>query len=366
MFKKTESQGKCKKLCKEKYIYKRRLGILFLLIGITVILTACRENETQNQKSTQKIESEEDQIKQTQIQESDSKVEHVKETEQVVFDSEQIKGIRVERDGETLLDIQYQPVFYKAYYDYWNMIVPYESTVSVNTEEMYNYYENIVTLFRTWRSVLDDAKNTETQVDKEIDTKSLETPDARISVIFSNDSEEEQSAEIKYEETLCFQAVGDKYQVWPENRQEQVIEIEKENVENCLSQEPFQLILKVPVIVDMTTVSEVEVTSSGKAHILKKAGESWKLDGKKLGQEEFSDIYSMILDIPLIEEAEKIKVKNEPFLQICFHRTSSEAPEIRVNYYEDSGGKMLVEINQKTFFYVSADQVKKLKKTIFL
>ena len=54
-------------------------------------------------------------------------------TDQAVL-SESIRGMSVQKDGEEVFAVSYEPRDYKESYDYWSISIPYHSMPSVNTE----------------------------------------------------------------------------------------------------------------------------------------------------------------------------------------------------------------------------------------
>ena len=49
----------------------------------------------------------------------------------------------IQKDGETVFAVSYEPRAGKESFDYWDISEPYQSTVSVNTEELYRLLDTV-------------------------------------------------------------------------------------------------------------------------------------------------------------------------------------------------------------------------------
>ena len=64
-----------------------------------------------------------------------------REKEDSLLSSSSVRGMVVRKGGGDVLAVFYEPREEKESFDYWDISVPYQSLVSVNTEELYQLFE---------------------------------------------------------------------------------------------------------------------------------------------------------------------------------------------------------------------------------
>ena len=124
---------------------KKKLGIIFLTGILSVVLLAgCgADQEEQSTSEASKEKSTSSSSKANLAVNPEDVAKKLESQENPKFDKEDIRGISVVVDGETVYQMNYTPRDDKESYLYWDMVTPYASTVVVDTEAMYELYEMI-------------------------------------------------------------------------------------------------------------------------------------------------------------------------------------------------------------------------------
>lgn len=289
--------------------------------------------------------------------------EKAKELEQIekpVFIAQDIRGISVVEDEEIAYELNYTPRQDRDSYLYWDLITPYASTMIVNTEEMYTLYEEIASIdFQEAELV---AEETETGI-ADSDTymvlnyfASAKTedgqiqevnPDCSFTLLIGNKTEDAYYCAIKGYETNVFQLCS-------------------EDIENILSVEPYDLILKLPHAINVATVKKVNVSFQNKEYEMTLEGDTYKINGKKTKANVYCDLYSKLMDIMLdgeLKAQDKAKEHTE-YIKLQYFRNIEYAQDYEIIIYELEDGRYTVSINGEEHFFLNREDVKFLEQSI--
>lgn len=280
------------------------------------------------------------------------------------WDTSAVRGLEIRRDGTTVFAASYEPREGKETFDYWDISVPYQSIVSVNTEELYQLFDSVFQMgFHKVEGVsLEEAgiNNSQASIfvaynrEQKSGEKGLEEPTGARTILIGNTDGQGHyymALEGSGEVALVDQALAD----------------------NILNVEPYQYILKLPALISVDTVRKVQILSDEKVHIMEKEGESSKLDGKNVEQGEFQSLYGKLLDIMLSGEIGKDETdsktgeaeeERQPSLTLQFIRNEEGISDIEVKYYERDDQFMSVNVNGKEFFLVEKSSVDDLIENV--
>ena len=140
----------------------------------------------------------------------------------------------------------------------------------------------------------------------------------------------------------------------------------KESVNSLLELKPFNLLLKIPALVNIDTLDSVDMNIGKKTYTMKLDGGDYKFGKKTVKKEKFTELYQAIQSVMLDSEIEETKdaADKEEVLTVTFHRNTEEAPEVTLKYYTYDDTYDSVEINGTEKFLVKAEDVDALVKQI--
>lgn len=282
--------------------------------------------------------------------------------EYTIWDASAVRGLEIQKDGETVFAVSYEPREGKESFDYWDISEPYQSMVSVNTEELYGLFDTIFQL--RWDQTRDIS----------LEDAGIADSDSSVFIAYNR---EQRSGEKGAEDPTGTRTIliGDpdgqgNYYAALEGTEE-VAAIDQTLVDGILNIDPYQYILKLPVLISVDTVEKVQILSDGKTHRMESGDGTWKLDNKSVEQGEFQSLYGKLLDVMLsggiTEKAPgngKSTDKRQPVLTIQFIRNIDEASDIEVIYYEYDECSMSVSVNGREYFLVDKENVHELMKNI--
>ena len=332
-----------------------------LLLGMTAMFTAgaagtavisClvwADEAEQNSETAEEPKAEdaavEEEIADQTDDKTDDKTENtdLKTVEHPRMSVYSIRRFSIVKDGEEVFQIKQEPADYKMDFDYWEITNPYDEIATVNTENMYEMF-GVLAAFDLSNGV--DAANTDTGLDN---TKTYFTVDF-VNTVNDDTAKETQDADATATILIGNTDENGDYYACVKGYEEAVYLLSKESVNSLLELKPFNLILKIPALVNIDTLDSVDM-SIGK---------------KTVKKEKFTELYQALQSIMLDSEVEETKdaADKEEVLTVTFHRNTEEAPEVTLKYFAYDDTYDSLEINGTERFLVKAEDVDALVKQI--
>lgn len=331
---------------------KRQLGLLFIIgLAAAFILTGCgadsKEQETSENGQAERV-----------VVLPEDVAAKLESPENPSFEKEEVRGISVVVDGETVYQMNYTPQNDKDSYLYWDLIEPYASTAIVNTETMYELYEMI--------AGLDLTAATQEQVDA---SQNPEEFDTYITLNYY-DSGDSGSQEIEPDKTVTL-LIGDKqdgqYYCVLKGYEEKALMLDAGFLDSILQLDPYNLILKIPYVVNVATVKEVDITYGGGDYQMTLDGDTYKINKKKVDSEEYLALYSSLMQPMLdgkIPEDETLEEDREPLISIRYIRNMDGVEDYEVHIYPYGEDQYTVSVNGEEHFFLSSEDVETLEETL--
>ena len=270
-----------------------------------------------------------------------------------------IRSFSIVKDGEEVFQIKQEPADYKMDFDYWEITNPYDESATVNTENMYEMFGVLVD-FDLSNGV--DAADADTGLDK---TQTYFTVDF-VNTVNDDTARETQDADAAA--TILIGNTDDNgdYYACVKGYEDAVYLLPKESVNSLLELKPFNLLLKIPALVNIDTLDSVDMNIGKKTYTMKLDGGDYKFGKKTVKKEKFTELYQAIQSVMLDSEIEETKdaADKEEVLTVTFHRNTEEAPEVTLKYYTYDDTYDSVEINGTERFLVKAEDVDALVKQI--
>lgn len=270
-----------------------------------------------------------------------------------------IRRFSIVKDGEEVFQIKQEPADYKMDFDYWEITNPYDEIATVNTENMYEMFGVLVD-FDLSNGV--DAADADTGLDK---TQTYFTVDF-VNTVNDDTARETQDADAAA--TILIGNTDDNgdYYACVKGYEDAVYLLPKESVNSLLELKPFNLLLKIPALVNIDTLDSVDMNIGKKTYTMKLDGGDYKFGKKTVKKEKFTELYQAIQSVMLDSEIEETKdaADKEEVLTVTFHRNTEEAPEVTLKYYTYDDTYDSVEINGTERFLVKAEDVDALVKQI--
>ena len=270
-----------------------------------------------------------------------------------------IRSFSIVKDGEEVFQIKQEPADYKMDFDYWEITNPYDEIATVNTENMYEMFGVLVD-FDLSNGV--DAADADTGLDK---TQTYFTVDF-VNTVNDDTARETQDADAAA--TILIGNTDDNgdYYACVKGYEDAVYLLPKESVNSLLELKPFNLLLKIPALVNIDTLDSVDMNIGKKTYTMKLDGGDYKFGKKTVKKEKFTELYQAIQSVMLDSEIEETKdaADKEEVLTVTFHRNTEEAPKVTLKYYTYDDTYDSVEINGTERFLVKAEDVDALVKQI--
>lgn len=319
----------------------------------TLLLTGCGDAKTT--QSEEKAEA----GKQTETSKLPEKTEPV---ENPAFIQDGIRKVVLTEDGEEIFHLSKEPADYKMDFDYWEILNPYDETMTVNTEEMYGLFDTLCQMnFQTPASIEDG-----------VDT-GLSDSDTSIFLEFVNTQDPEKAKSTLYADAEAEiilgkeDGAGNRFAA-VKGFEDQVYKVPTVLLESVYGLNPYDYILKIPVLVNIETVESIELSVLDKNYKMSVDAQKqeYQFGRKKVEKEDFTTLYQALASVMLAgqPEEEMLKEKNQELLTVTYHRNQDAIPQISVSYYEYDDTYDLVEINDTQKFLVKKADVENLIKQI--
>lgn len=341
-----------------------------LLLGMTAMFTAgaagtavisCPVWADEAEKDLETAEETTAEAEEETIDQTEDKTENtdLKTVEHPRMSAYSIRRFSIVKDGEEVFQIKQEPADYKMDFDYWEITNPYDEIATVNTENMYEMFGVLVD-FDLSNGV--DAADADTGLDK---TQTYFTVDF-VNTVNDDTARETQDADAAA--TILIGNTDDNgdYYACVKGYEDAVYLLPKESVNSLLELKPFNLLLKIPALVNIDTLDSVDMNIGKKTYTMKLDGGDYKFGKKTVKKEKFTELYQAIQSVMLDSEIEETKdaADKEEVLTVTFHRNTEEAPEVTLKYYTYDDTYDSVEINGTERFLVKAEDVDALVKQI--
>lgn len=320
-----------------------------------LLMTGCNgENDREDRVDTKKkIEAE---------SKADTERAEIQMPSDPSFIQSGIRKVILTKNGEEIFQLSNEPADYKMEFDYWEVLNPYDETMTVNTEEMYRLFDALCEFdFQTPVSVADGT-----------DT-GLENSETFISLEFVNTLDEENAKSTKYADSGIEIILGNEdgagYRFAAVKGQpNEVYKLSSDIINAIYNLQPFDYILKIPALIDINTVESIEISAEEKTYKMSVDTEKevYRLGKRQVEKEVFTKLYQELATVMLDKELEAEVKGEKTLLTIVYHRNREDAPDTQVVYYEYEGddAHCLVEINQSQKFLVKKADVETLIKQI--
>ena len=331
------------------------VAVLFLIVVVMIpafVLGGCRKNSGEGMSGNS---SKGNPLKQNLSE--DGKVEETAAAEPLAkdalpsFTEDEVKFVKVEREGKVCYTVGFEPKEDRDPYLFWDMKVPYESYVIVDTEAMFGMFKTFAGI--DWEKAEVVSDNTKNEGKDNVDT-GLDENASKITLDYGKENLTEVVVLVGNE------TKDGKYYCALESNPEKVFLIETFQIDSVLNRKPYDLILKIPYLVDIRTVKKVELEAGKKKVTMSRKDGTYKINGKKVAEDEYGELYQAILQPTItgeIEEEERASLDGEELLTLYFHRNLDGAKDYDVKIFAYDGVKDYVSVNGNTFFFVEKDEV---------
>lgn len=320
-----------------------------------LLMTGCnRENDRENRVDTKKrIEAE---------SKNDAERAEIQMLSNPSFIQAGIRKVILTKNGEEIFQLSNEPADYKMEFDYWEVLKPYDETMTVNTEEMYRLFDALCEFdFQTPVAIADGT-----------DT-GLEDSETFISLEFVNTLDEEEAKSTKYADSGIEIILGNEdgagYRFAAVKGQpNEVYKLSSDIISAIYNLQPFDYILKIPALIDINTVENIQILTEEKNYKMSVDTEKeiYRLGKRQVEKEVFTKLYQVLASVMLEKEPEIDTKEGKPILTVVYHRNRQDAPDIQIDYYEyeEDATHCLVEINETQKFLVKKVDVETLIKQI--
>lgn len=327
-------------------------GILLL-----AMLAGCGQDNGAGEEEIN-LSEQEDQGKQTEENSLERWKSSLREGNPQELMAEAFRGVSVMKDGEVCFAVSYEPRAYKNSFDCWAVSVPYQSMVTVDTEEMYTYFH-----------ILEDMELVPADGITREEAGTGEYTDTVFVAYYSGQTQESGQAEPDRGITFCFgdQDENDDYYVEAGGK---LWIAQKAAVEELFAVNPYMYILKVVNVVHLETVSKILIAFDGDSYEMRSnAGKYWWND-KEAESSEFYELYTELMSVFIERELSPEDKKNintrerELLMSVTFERNREDAPKIVQRYYVYDEMYASVQVNGTEFFLVSREALAQVQKKI--
>lgn len=331
---------------------RRRFAALILICIVVLTQAGCqKKNSVQLEKNVQTESSIQS------VDEEQSENDNICETPVLI--KENIRSLEVISDGVTNYKVKYTPQEDKESYLYWDMVTPYESTTVIDTESLYKVFDTLAGINLT--------NVTEVQEGTDI---GISGTDTKLIVYYYN------STDIKTQEanpdSMMTLLIGNKtengnYYCALDGYEDRVMLVDATTVDSILNQDPYDLILKIPYLINIASVSEVDINYNKKDYTMTLDGDTYYMNKKKVNSKVyynlFSDLMQPIINKQIQEDAD-MKSDRTPVLTIYYTRNMDRVPDYEIKYYEYDDEYYTIDVNGQENFLVSTEDFNTLISNI--
>ncbi|MFV0362888.1 MAG: hypothetical protein ACK5LL_07345, partial [Suipraeoptans sp.] len=258
------------------------------MIVIFVIITGCAKDENYTDQ-TNAIETVG--VEDTSIEED---IElNINDTP--LFIAEGIRQLVITEGQEILIDISYEPEEYEESYEYWKIREPYGEFAIVDTEQMLLFFHLLETMQLEPVESSNDLKEELSQSETFIE----------ISYCQEANDESESSYRAEADSKTRYQLIqmeDDLSYVMLNGNSDLIFRINKETINNIMTVNTYDLILKIAVAVPIDTIESLEISFDGNDYTLSD------------DNEDFSKIYSDLIGLSIVGEADESKITQDVML----------------------------------------------------
>jgi len=282
------------------------------------------------------------------------------------FQKEDIISLVVEKENKVEYSLKYDMDENKMQFDYWDMEEPYQSYVVVDTEKMYEMYGTFAGIDWANAEKATSAKdtgieNSKTKICVEY-VPTEENDPADHMMLYPN---LEASKRIRFTVLVGNKNEDGKYYCAIEEQKDNVLLIDDYKIESVINRNPYDLILKIPYLVSINTVSCVEVEYMGKKLKMQNTDNVQCINDKKVEAKEYNQLYSQLLQPGVVEEVKETeKLDGEEIVSLTYVRNKKDLLDYHVSIYETKDGKEYITVNDLTFFYVDPEEVKQMLEVL--
>lgn len=263
--------------------------------------------------------------------------------------AEAVRGLSVEKDGKEIFTVGYAPREYKSSFAYWEISAPYPSEATVNTETLYSLLGQ-----------LEGLSLSESDSETTVQETGVSDSDTYITIAVSG------SGAAQAESLFCYRigdSDGEGHVYACADGSETVGLLPESTVSALLSVDPYNYILKIPVLPDITTVSDVELEKDGDLYTMTAKDGSYVMDSEEVDEEEYNLAYQTLLGILItgeLPEGGETVTEEEPLLAVRYFRTTDEASDIEVIYYPYDENSAAVSVNGTALYLADLDEVESI------
>lgn len=282
----------------------------------------------------------------------------LKKQERPQFISKGLRALSVKKGGQQIFQVEYAPASYKSSFDSWQISQPYQNTVMVDTQEMYELFDKLSAI--NFSSPAQVKAGTDTGIQTSVDSFTVQflqtkdesavasaTPDSTATVLLGKeDGNGNVYAAVKGKESAVYL-------------------IPKATADSLRQLDPYAYILKIAGIVNVTSVSKVTMETGGKTYTLDIDGSTYRAGGKTLKKDSFTSLYQDLLGLELTGKAGKTPISGTAAdLTVTFSRNTPQAPQMQFVYTPQGKDMDTLTVNGNTFFTVGRADVQALTKKI--
>lgn len=340
--------------------WKKKIVILGLSVslGMSGVYGCGNTEETKGKTKSASGESQETAENAEESSQVQEEKPEITQAEHPQFVADGIRRVVLVEEGQEIFNLSNEPAGYKMDFDYWEILNPYDETVTVNTEAMYDLFDVLCGL----------DFQAPVAVDAEMDT-GIADSQTSITLDFVNTLDATQAKQTDYADKTATiilgseDGAGNRFAA-VQGFEDQIYKLSASTIDSIFGLDPFSYILKIPVLVNIDTVESLEIQAGKKSYEMNvdSVNGEYQFGNKDVEKTDFTTIYQEICSIML--EEEKITKEEEPGLKITFHRNSEEYPEIQVAYYSYDDTYDLLEVNGNSYFLVNAEEVDNLVSSI--
>lgn len=267
-----------------------------------------------------------------------------------------IRSVSLKREGDEFLYISREPAEYKMKFDYWEMLNPYDENVTMNTEVMFEMFQELCSL----------SFETPVELEEGVDTGLIDSKMGyRVEYVDTLDdtlAQKREEADTEAEIILGKEdGKGGRYAAVA-GSEEKVYVLSDTVLQMIFGRKPFDYILKIPVLISADSLKDIEITTGGRQYVIQvdTKADSYKFGGKDVKKEEFAALYQLISGVRLEAEADEGRRRDEeePLLTVDFHRNMEGAPDVRVSYYVYDEEFASVRVDQAERFLVRQEDLR--------
>ena len=275
----------------------------------------------------------------------------------------QIRQFQVDEKGTTKYKFDFRKRTDRERFLYWDMTVPYGSIAIVDSEAMYQLYENVLGILEG------HSKNQFVNTKDGADMSQYGIEDSGIKITIGYVSDESATSDATVADKKAVLLVGKdnqegQYYCAMEGAEDKIFLVDTYKIDAVRNKKPFDMILKIPYLVNINSVKQVTIKLEEKKIQMANAKGSYKINGKQVTEDQYKKLYASLLQPSITGSYKEGMKEGNQIVSMEYKRTKKEYEPYKVRILSANEKEDIIEVNGKRYFMIDKGEVESLVEVV--